>query len=121
MTEDDIMKAIETCGGYTCNGCPMERRINCRGILARETLKMTKKWKTEIDMLRIKDSGSTAEKIKRFARALSEKNKKNADDAENILEKTEFRGIQMGALLIMRYIAGLEKGIVEDCVQEGQK
>lgn len=121
MTEDDIMKALETCGGYTCNGCPMGRRRNCREILAKETLQMMRSWKTELDMLREKTSGALLEKVGRFARALSEKNKKNADDAENILEKTEFRGIQIGALLIIRYIAGLEKGIVEDCVQEEQK
>ena len=114
MNEDDIIKALEICGGYRCVGCPMERRINCRGILAKETLKLMKSQKTELDMLRRKASGGTVDKISRFARALSDKNRKYAEEEGQPLAKAEFRGIQMGALLVVRYIVGLEKGTVTE-------
>lgn len=109
MREEDIAKALKACGGYTCNGCPMGRQRNCREILAKETLQMMGEWKAELERLRVKTSENVLGKVDRFARALADKNKKYAAAEENPLVKAEFRGIQMGAFLVVRYIAGLEK------------
>ncbi len=47
MTDDEIMKALRICKGYSCNGCPMGRKTRCRETLMEEALKLIKKLKGE--------------------------------------------------------------------------